>query len=57
MPLFSAVPFLHITQSFDAHTFQSCITFKIHSLFAIFCTHDNSIITAFVISWHFKAQS
>ena len=30
---------------------------KIPSLCAIMCTHDTSIITAFVIAWHFKAQS
>ena len=36
--------------------FQSCITFKIHSLCAIACTYDTSIVSAFVIAWHFKAQ-
>ena len=61
MLLFSAVAFLHTvnlsTHLLDAHTFPSCIIFKIHSLCAIMCTHDTSIVIAFVIAWHFKAQS
>ena len=61
MPLFSAVAFLHtvnfVNAFADAHTFPSFIIFKIHSLCAIMCTHDTFIVTAFVIAWHFKAQS
>ena len=41
----------------DAHTSQSRRTFKIHSLFVIVCTRLIHTVTAFVIVWHFKAQS
>ena len=59
IPLFSAVPFLHTVNFVNA--FAQCpyfpelyITFMIHSLSAIVCTHDTPIITVFVIAWHLK---
>ena len=41
----------------NTRIFKSCITFKIHSLFAVVYTHNTPIVTAIVIAWHFKAQS